>query len=38
VAATYAVSNTLQLDVGANFGLNAATPRSQLYVGVSRRW
>ncbi len=38
VAATYAVNNTLQLDVGANFGLNKATPRSQLYVGVSKRW
>ena len=38
VAATYGVSNTLQLDVGANFGLNRATPRSQLYVGVSKRW
>ncbi|HWE45952.1 MAG TPA: transporter [Caulobacteraceae bacterium] len=38
VAATYALSNTLQLDAGVNFGLNRATPRSQLYVGVSKRW
>jgi hypothetical protein len=28
----------LQLDGGANFGLNRATPQAQLYVGVSRRF
>ena len=38
VAAAYAVTNTLQVDVGANFGLNRATPRTQLYLGLAKRF
>lgn len=38
VAAAYLLSNTLQFDLGANFGLNRATPRAQAYVGVSKRF
>ena len=38
VAASYQLSDTLQLDVGGNFGLNAATPDAQLYLGVSSRF
>ena len=36
VAASYLASSRVQLDVGANFGLNRATPDADLYVGVSR--
>ncbi|TQU09956.1 transporter, partial [Xanthomonas perforans] len=28
----------LQLDVGANFGLNDRTPDTQVYVGLSHRF
>jgi hypothetical protein len=38
VAAAYAVTSTLQFDLGANFGLNRATPKTQLYLGVSKRF
>lgn len=38
VAAAYLVTPTLQLDGGANFGLNRNTPDVQLYVGVSKRF
>lgn len=38
VAAAYLVAPTLQLDAGANFGLNRHTPDAQLYVGVSKRF
>lgn len=38
VAATWLVTPVLQLDVGANFGLNDTTPDSQLYVGLSHRF
>jgi hypothetical protein len=38
VAAAYAINNTLQVDIGGNFGLNRDTPHSQLYVGISKRW
>ena len=38
VAATYLINPTVQLDVGANFGLNEATPDVQVYVGVSSRF
>ena len=38
VALAYLVSNTLQLDAGANFGLNHVTPGAQLYFGVSTRF
>ncbi|WP_254602103.1 transporter [Sphingomonas bacterium] len=38
VAVTYLLTNTLQLDVGANFGLNRITPDAQAYVGISTRF
>jgi hypothetical protein len=38
VALSYAVSPALQLDVGANTGLNKATPNEQVYFGLSYRW
>jgi hypothetical protein len=38
VAAAYLPSNDLQLDVGANFGLNRNTPDLELYTGVSVRF
>lgn len=38
VALAYALSNDLQLDGGANFGLTAATPDFELYVGLSFRF
>ena len=36
VAASWLASKRVQLDVGANFGLNRATPDADLYLGVSR--
>ena len=33
----YLVNNDLQLDAGANFGLNKQTPDVELYTGVSVR-
>ncbi|SFS16851.1 Putative MetA-pathway of phenol degradation [Dyella sp. OK004] len=38
VALIYLVNPTLQLDVGANFGLNRRTPDSQVYLGLSHRF
>ncbi|KAK0331374.1 hypothetical protein LTR94_029190, partial [Friedmanniomyces endolithicus] len=38
VAAAYLLTQTVQFDVGANFGLNDATPEMQVYFGVSRRF
>ena len=38
IAAAYLLSNAVQLDVGANFGLNRATPDVELYAGVSVRF
>ncbi|MEW5686865.1 MAG: transporter [Pseudomonadota bacterium] len=38
VAMTYLVTPVVQLDVGANFGLNRNTPDAQLYAGVSTRF
>jgi hypothetical protein len=38
IAFTYLVEPDLQLDVGANVGVNKATPDHQLYAGVSYRW
>ncbi|HET9640711.1 MAG TPA: transporter [Allosphingosinicella sp.] len=37
-AVAYTLSNRLQLDAGANFGLTAATPDLELYVGLSFRF
>jgi hypothetical protein len=36
VAASCVVHDTFQLDLGANFGLNSATPALQVYVGVAK--
>jgi hypothetical protein len=38
IAFTYLVSPDLQLDLGANVGVNKATPDHQLYAGFSYRW
>ncbi|WAW85982.1 transporter [Xanthomonas citri pv. malvacearum] len=38
IAATYLLNPLLQLDVGANFGLNDRTPDRQVYVGLSHRF
>ncbi|HEY4147247.1 transporter [Pinirhizobacter sp.] len=38
VALTVAATSTLQFDVGANFGLNDATPDRQIYLGFSTRF
>ncbi|MGI4731496.1 MAG: transporter [Janthinobacterium lividum] len=37
-AVAYLISPTWQVDLGGNFGLNRATPGSQLYLGVSTRF
>ena len=37
-ALAYALTPTLQFDIGGNFGLNRATPDAQLYLGVSTRF
>jgi hypothetical protein len=37
-AAAWAVTPRLQLDAGANFGLNRATPGVQVYVGISQKF
>jgi hypothetical protein len=37
-AAAYLLSNSVQLDAGANFGLNRNTPDIELYAGVSKRF
>ena len=38
VAFAYLLNKNLQLDTGANFGLNRNTPGLELYVGVSTRF
>ncbi|MGZ6039905.1 MAG: transporter [Phenylobacterium sp.] len=38
LTAAYMVGKTLQLDAGANFGLNRQTPDAELYVGISKRF
>ncbi|WP_375382646.1 transporter [uncultured Sphingomonas sp.] len=38
VAVTYLLTPTLQLDVGANFGLNRVTPDVQSYLGIAARF
>ncbi len=38
VAASWGLTNTLQLDGGLNFGLNHNTPGVQAYVGVSQKF
>jgi hypothetical protein len=37
-AVAYLLSNSVQLDAGANFGLNRATPDVEIYGGVSKRF
>ena len=37
-ALAYAVTDRLQLDVGANIGLNKAAPNLQLYTGIGQRF
>jgi len=37
-ALSWTVRPNLQLDIGANFGLNSATPNLQLYAGLSQRF
>jgi hypothetical protein len=37
-AVAYLLTNDLQLDAGANFGLNRDTPDLELYTGVSKRF
>ena len=37
-AVSYAVTDTLQLDVGTNIGLNRAAPNLQLYTGIAQRF
>lgn len=36
IAASWLATSRVQLDIGANFGLNRATPDADLYLGVSR--
>jgi hypothetical protein len=38
LTAAVMVGKNLQFDVGANFGLNRATPNAEVYVGVARRY
>ena len=38
LAASYQLKKTLQLDAGINLGLNSATPETQFYLGVSKRF
>ena len=38
VAAAYLPTKNLQLDAGANFGLNSQTPDVEVYTGVSVRF
>jgi len=37
-AVSYLLNDTLQLDIGGNFGLNRATPDVQLVIGISARF
>jgi hypothetical protein len=37
-AVAYLLSNSVQIDAGANFGLNQQTPDVELYAGVSKRF
>jgi len=37
-AVAYLLSNSVQIDAGANFGLNKQTPDVELYAGVSKRF
>jgi hypothetical protein len=37
-AVAYLVRDDLQLDAGANFGLNKQTPDIELYAGISKRF
>ena len=37
-ALTYAITPTLQLDIGGNFSVNRVAPKTQLYTGLSQRF
>jgi hypothetical protein len=37
-AVAYLLSNSIQIDGGANFGLNRSTPDVELYAGISKRF
>jgi hypothetical protein len=37
-AVAYRLTSTLQLDVGANFGLDRVAPQQQYYLGISKRF
>lgn len=37
-ALSYNITPTLQIDIGANFGLNNAAPKIQIYAGISQRF
>ncbi|MFT8796865.1 transporter [Zymomonas mobilis] len=37
-ALVYALTQTIQLDIGANVGLNRDTPAEQIYLGISKRF
>lgn len=38
MAVAYLVTNSLQLDAGANFGLDRSAPQQQFYLGISNRF
>ena len=38
LTAAYMIGKSLQLDAGANFGLNRQTPNAELYFGISKRF
>ena len=38
LAAAWLVRPNLQLDAGIDFGLNSATPKTQVFIGVSQRF
>ena len=38
LTAAFAIGKSLQLDAGANLGLNRATPKAEIYAGIARRF